>query len=121
VLTYYYALADGSPVEQRKRLLATPWLDWVESILRDLSKPHPDIHELVSHIDIIRWGHAMVRPRVGFIWSDARQRVLDRQSHIHFAHSDLSGYSIFEEAQYRGVLAAERVLGRLGVGFSSSL
>ncbi len=55
----------------------------------------------------------MVRPRVGFIWSEARRRVLDRQSRIHFAHSDLSGYSIFEEAQYRGVLAAERVLNRL--------
>jgi hypothetical protein len=75
----------------------------------------------VSRIDIIRWGHAMVRPRVGFIWSEARRRVIGYNSRIHFAHSDLSGYSIFEEAQYRGVLAAERVLDRLGVDFYSSL
>jgi len=118
VLTYYHALADGSAVEQRKRLLATPWPEWVESILHDLSRPHPDICDLVSRIDIIRWGHAMVRPRVGFIWGEARRRMIEQQGRIHFAHSDLSGYSIFEEAQYRGVLAAERVLGRLGVGFT---
>jgi hypothetical protein len=31
-----------------------------------------------------------------------------------FANSDLSGFSIFEEAQYRGVRAAERVLEKLG-------
>ncbi len=121
VLTYYHALADGSPLEQRKRLLATSWSDWIESILYDLSRPHPDIRELVSRIDIIRWGHAMVRPRVGFIWSEARRRIIEYNSRIHFAHSDLSGYSIFEEAQYRGVLAAERVLDRLGVDFYSSL
>jgi hypothetical protein len=33
---------------------------------------------------------------------------------VHFAHSDLSGIALFEEAQDRGVLAAERVLARLG-------
>jgi hypothetical protein len=31
-----------------------------------------------------------------------------------FAHSDLSGYSVFEEAHYRGVLAAERALAAPG-------
>jgi hypothetical protein len=34
---------------------------------------------------------------------------------VHFAHSDASGLSLFEEAQYRGVAAAERVLAALGV------
>jgi hypothetical protein len=40
---------------------------------------------------------------------------------LRFAHADVSGFSLFEEAQYRGVLAAERTLRRLGVRFSSSL
>jgi hypothetical protein len=31
-----------------------------------------------------------------------------------FANSDLSGFSIFEEAQHRGVVAAERVLSAIG-------
>jgi hypothetical protein len=33
---------------------------------------------------------------------------------LQFAHADLSGFSIFEEAQYWGVQAADRVLRRLG-------
>jgi hypothetical protein len=33
---------------------------------------------------------------------------------IHFAHSDLSGFSIFEEAQDPGVTAAQQVLDALG-------
>ena len=52
----------------------------------------------------------MTRPRPGFVWGEARQRLLNAQDRVLFAHSDLSGYSIFEEANYRGVLAAERVL-----------
>ena len=34
---------------------------------------------------------------------------------------DVSGFSLFEEAQYRGVLAAERTLWRLGKQFTTSL
>ena len=52
----------------------------------------------------------MVCPRPGFVWSEARQRLERMGDRIAFAHSDLSGYSVFEEANYRGVLAAERVL-----------
>jgi hypothetical protein len=33
---------------------------------------------------------------------------------VFYAHSDLSGLPLFEEAQYRGVLAADRALTRLG-------
>jgi hypothetical protein len=32
---------------------------------------------------------------------------------VHFAHSDLSGLSIIEEAQAHGVRAADQVLARL--------
>jgi hypothetical protein len=120
VLTYYYPLASSPPAQARRALLARSWQDWVEWILRDLSHPHPDIRQWVSHIDIFRWGHAMIRPRIGFVWGEARQRVLAQQGRIHFAHSDLSAYSVFEEALYRGVLAADQVLGRLG-GFDTQV
>jgi hypothetical protein len=62
----------------------------------------------------MRLGHGMIRPGPGFLTSAARERLADWQGPIQFANSDLSGISIFEEAQYRGVRAAERVLGRLG-------
>lgn len=121
VLTYYYAMCWAPLAQERARLLQTPWDTWVELILKDLSRPHPEIGDLVSRIDIIRWGHAMIRPRVGFIWGESRIRAARPQRNIYFAHSDLSGFSIFEEAQFRGVLAAERILKKLGVSFSSSI
>jgi len=76
---------------------------------------------VVTRLDMVRWAHAMVRPRPGFVWGEARQRLLRAQDRVLFAHSDLSGYSIFEEANYRGVLAAERVLKWLGLHAESSL
>jgi monoamine oxidase len=111
VLTYYYPLTGASTQKERARLLETDWTTWADFILADLSKPHPEIRGLVRNIDIMRWGHAMIRPRPGFVWGQARQRLTQPFGRIHFAHSDLSGFSIFEEAQYRGVVAAERVLG----------
>ena len=121
VLTYYYAMVGGPPVQERIHLLHTSWKDWADFILKDLSRPHPEIRELVTHLDIFRWGHAMVQPRVGFIWGNARRQAAQPRGNIYFAHSDLSGFSIFEEAQYRGVLAAERILAKLNIPFSSSL
>ena len=55
----------------------------------------------------------MVRPSVGAVFASERQalkaapRGLDG---LLFAHSDISGLSLFEEAQYRGVTAADRAL-----------
>jgi hypothetical protein len=83
-----------------------------------LGVPAPPRHAgraLVRRIDVAANGHAMVRPRPGFVWGDARRRVEAHAGRVHFAHSDASGFSLFEEAQYRGVAAAERVLARLGV------
>ncbi len=113
VFTFYYALAGSSPAQERARLLGTTWETWTDFILSDLSKPHPEIRGLVTNIDVMRWGHAMIRPRPGFMWSDARQRFTQPFGRIHFAHSDLSGFSLFEEAQYRGVVAAQQVLDAL--------
>jgi hypothetical protein len=121
VLTYYQPLVGASAHEEHRRLLETPWSEWAESILRDLSKPHPEIRDLVSRLDVFRWGHAMVRPRPGFLWGDARRRAAASIGNIHFAHSDLSGFSIFEEAQYRGVAAAERVLDLLRIHHGTSI
>jgi len=121
VFTYYYPLAGSSPDAERRRLLETSWSAWAEWIFRDLSKAHPDIRGLATRLDVFRWGHAMVRPRPGFVWGAARRRAAEPSGRVYFAHSDLSGFSIFEEAQYRGVVAAEQALARLGVSFSSSL
>ncbi|MEW5977546.1 MAG: NAD(P)-binding protein [Acidobacteriota bacterium] len=120
VLTYYYPLT-GAPQEERSRLLHTEWKEWARFILQDLQRPHPEIARLVRRVDIFRWGHAMVRPTPGFLWGPDRTHGIQPYQGLLFAHSDLSGFSIFEEAQYRGVAAAEEVLRRLRVPFSSSI
>jgi hypothetical protein len=70
---------------------------------------HPGIEERVEQIDVWLWGHAMARPVPGFIWGKARNDALKPHKKIFFAHSDMSGISIFEEAQYRGIAAARAV------------
>ena len=110
VWTFYWSLAQGSPAENRALLLEKDWSYWKEAILHDLERAHPDIRQCVSHIDILRLGHAMARPVPGFLGSEDRRRLTEASGNLLFANSDLSGFSIFEEAQYRGVQAAEGAL-----------
>ncbi len=105
VWTYYWSLAEGSPAQNRRLLIEKDWAYWRDSILNDLARAHPDIRQCVSRIDVMRFGHAMARPTPGFL--SMRAPVAPR---LHFANSDLSGFSIFEEAQYRGVTAADQAL-----------
>ena len=112
VWTFYWALSDGQPSQQRQLLLSTDWNYWKEAVLHDLERIHPDIRTCVSRIDIMRFGHAMARPKPGAVFSGVRRNLTKLQGRILFANSDLSGFSIFEEAQYRGVRAAERALSK---------
>jgi hypothetical protein len=114
VWTFYWALAEGSPAANRQMLLQKDWAYWKEAILTDLERVHKDIRKCVSRLDIMRNGHAMVRPVVGSIFSHERRMLQNPKDHLFFANSDLSGISIFEEAQYHGVKAAERALHAVG-------
>jgi hypothetical protein len=111
VWTFYWALAEGSPAQNRQLLLDKDWNYWTEAILRDLERVHSDIRQCVSRLDVMRMGHAMIRPAVGSVFSEERRRLTRRDGRLLCANSDLSGISIFEEAQYHGVLAAQTVLG----------
>lgn len=116
VWTYYWALADGAPRDARATLLRRSWREWADAILADLSRAHPDLRRCVSRVDVMRMGHAMVRPTPGFLASPARRALAEADGPVFYAHSDLSGLSLFEEAQDLGVSAAERVLARVGGG-----
>lgn len=110
VWTYYLPLTAGDPAENRRKALAAPWSDWKDRVLKDLWKAHPDIAKHVRRLDVMLWGHGMVRPTPGFLWGGAREAASESIGDIHFGHSDLSGLSLFEEAQYRGIKAAEAVI-----------
>jgi glycine/D-amino acid oxidase-like deaminating enzyme len=110
VWTYYCPLVARDPNTERRVLQTSTWSDWVERIMMELAVAHPNIRRCVTQVDIVRLGHAMVRPTVGFLGADARRDLQWAPRNIHLAHSDLSGLSLFEEAQYRGVAAANAVL-----------
>lgn len=107
VWTFYWSLADRPPADARRLLLEKDWTWWRDAILNDLERAHPGIRNRVSRIDIMRIGHAMSRPIPGFLESRLK---FENRGPIFFANSDLSGFSIFEEAQYHGVAAADRCL-----------
>jgi monoamine oxidase len=119
VLTYYMPFTDDDPRKARARLLATSWEEWVAVILRDLGPVHPGLRDLVDRVDVYLWGHAMVRPRPGFLWSDALAASARPLGRLHFAHTDLSGMALFEEAQAWGIRAAEAVLRKAKPGSRS--
>lgn len=109
VFTYYHALCDADPKVARARLLAGRDA-WAEFALADLSRAHAGIRALTCRLDVMRWGHAMVRAKPGFIWGSARRKAAEPYRGIHFAHTDLSGMALFEEAFHHGLRAADEVL-----------
>lgn len=110
VWTFYWALADGNAVDQRRILLGGDWNYWKEKILSDLERPHPDIRQCVRRMDIFRIGHAMPRPSPGSMFNETRRALCRHTGTLVYANSDMSGLSLFEEAAYRGVTAADYVL-----------
>lgn len=113
VITYYYPLSQRAPSEARQELLRATTDQWSEIIIADLEKMHPNIRSQIQSIDLWPWGHGMISPSIGFIWGASRRAMKEEQGNIFFAHSDMSGISNFEEAQYQGIEAAKRVLERL--------
>lgn len=120
VWTWYHALADQAPADARNLLLRRSWAEWKDMILADLERAHPDIAECVSRVDVMRMGHAMVRPTPGFLADPARRALAEARGPVFYAHSDLSGLSLFEEAQHRGITAADRALAWLGTGAAAA-
>jgi len=108
ILTYYYPMCAEE--NGRTKLFNYNWHDLADVCLTDMSRAHADIRDLVSRIDIMRWGHAMISPRPGFLWGGERQKAAKPYRNIHFAHTDLSGVALFEEAFYHGLRAAKEIL-----------
>lgn len=118
VLTYYNALAGEPSRGARERLLSATWTELSTSVLADLSTAHPELPGLVERLDVYRWGHAMARPAPGFAWGPALRAAGQPLGRLRFAHADLSGLPLLEEAQDQGVRAAEAILARRGISFS---
>ncbi|HEY1393507.1 MAG TPA: hypothetical protein VFV25_09015, partial [Methylibium sp.] len=119
VLTHYWALGGQSPGElqaARHRLLNDPWPIWAEAVIADLSGVHPDLRDKLERIDLMRYGHAMCIPTPGLRGHPALAALGRPQGRLHFAHADLSAYSVFEEAFTWGDAAGARAAAALRGG-----
>lgn len=111
LFTAYRALAHDSPAAVRQWLLTAPDDELLACAAADLRTVYGrHFWRLVDSVDITVRAHAMRIPLPGYL-DDAQLRALRaHRSRLHFAHSDLSGYSVFEEAAYWGITAARQVL-----------
>lgn len=104
LLTAYWAL----PAVQRGELLKQPWQHWARTVIDELALTHPDLPAKLERIDLCRFGHAMSIPALGVRSSAALAALGEARGRVVFAHADLAGYSVFEEAYTAGVEAAAR-------------
>ncbi len=111
VLTWYLPFTKGTPKEARKAIYSKTIEDWKKLVVEDLAYAHPGIESLITRIDVKVWGHGMIQPVPGYVWGKERREAMHAiDGRIFFAHSDLSGISIFEEAFSQGIRAAEELL-----------
>jgi hypothetical protein len=112
VLTCYDAWSQGGDFAKNRRVLEK--LDWCTlagRFLDDLRPAHPDIDALATRMDIRIWGHAMASPGKGFLSHPARG-LAKLDGKLLFAHTDAAGYSVFEEASWLGMKAAQKAIKR---------
>ncbi len=109
VWTWYLPRVDADPAAARRDLLALDWRQAADLVLSDLEAAHPDLRACATRVDVRRWGHAMAIPSPG-----ARRRAPPAaRGPIAFAHADLSGVGLFEEAFSHGLAAAAHVAARV--------
>jgi hypothetical protein len=114
-LSYY------EPVQSVHALVDATWQSEVEQVLSDLAPGHRDLRERVQRVDVWHWGHGTVVPAVGLHLGAGLAALAAPIGRVHFAHTDLSGLSLFEEASWHGIRAAEAVLAGRGQAFESVL
>ncbi len=117
VLTFYAPLLQSGVKKERLNLLNNGWDYWANRVVKDLSIMHPNITDLIERLDIYKWGHAMIRPTVGFVWGKEREKMKEPIGRIFMAHCDVGGLPIFEQAAYSGFESAESILGLLGKSY----
>jgi hypothetical protein len=104
VITYYYSFSSEKAKEDRKKLFKNTTEYWKNFIIEDLKIAHPTIEDYIETIEIHKIGHGMISPKPNFIKSNELKIASKNiEQKIFFAHTDLVGISIFEEAFHQGI------------------
>lgn len=111
VFTAYTALDNDTPQNVRRYLLKATDEELLELAAQDLISAYGDgFWRHVSRVGITVRGHGMSVPHPGYLDNASLISLRKQTGSLLFAHSDMSGYSVFEEALYWGVEAARRIL-----------
>jgi hypothetical protein len=109
--TAYHALSDRSPLEARQWLQNASIDELLALASADLKLAYGwKLAPSVERVDITVRAHAMAIPFPGFLNNPGIAALRETDGPLLFAHADLSGYSVFEEAAWWGCRAAEKVL-----------
>lgn len=112
VFSAYQALSDQAPREVRRWLAQASPHELYEEAACDLREVYGLRFPLhTESLDITVRAHAMASPLTGFLKNRGLTALRNSNGRILFAHSDLSGFSVFEEAAWWGHKAALRLLG----------
>ncbi|MEW5676842.1 FAD-dependent oxidoreductase [Flavobacterium enshiense] len=111
VITYYYSFSDSDIKKSRKFLYKQSKAYWKQLVFNDLKIAHPNIEAQTEAIQVHLLGHGMISPVPGFLFGkDKMEAGKSVDGKIFFAHTDLSGISIFEEAFHQGINAVNEIL-----------
>ena len=111
VITYYHSFSTSDSRKARKEMYRKNEEYWQDIVMADLEIAHPGLSREVEEINIHLLGHGMISPVPGFIFGPHKaEAAAPINKKVYFAHSDLSGISIFEEAFHQGINIVNRIL-----------
>lgn len=111
VFSAYIALSDRTPDQARKWMMEATPAQIVDLASADLKAAYGwKFAACVERVDITLRGHAMAAPLPGFRSNAGIRALREADGPVVFAHADLSGFSVFEEAAWWGCEAARKVL-----------
>lgn len=112
VLTTYHALGGTDGTAARQALAHASQESLLATASQDLDRAYGEgWRKWVVSAELTVHGHAMATPTVGFLANKVRARAAAATGPILYAHSDLAGYSVFEEAAWWGTRAARLASG----------
>ncbi|MDY7574903.1 NAD(P)-binding protein [Actimicrobium sp. CCI2.3] len=108
VFSAYRALSDQTPDAARKWLDTASPDDLLELACVDLKAAYGwKFAPCVERVEMTLRGHAMAVPSPGFRTNMGLKALRELDGPILFAHGDLSGFSVFEEAAWWGYRAGQ--------------
>lgn len=111
VITYYYSFSGPDLKKTRKEIYKKKTEYWKQMVFDDLKIAHPDIESVIEEMTVFILGHGMISPVPGFIFGESKKQASKNiEKLVYFAHTDLSGISVFEEAFHQGINVINQIL-----------